>query len=174
MQLELSLQDFYYEDSGGKPANFDTKSQISEATWEAWFGRWLELMQAEIPASPSYEVTLRLTDDGEIHELNSQYRQMDKPTDVLAFAAMEVDSPLPLEVRSQLPLYLGDIVISVDTAIKQAQQQGHELQTELAWLASHGFLHLLGWDHPDDESLIRMLDQQGVLLQAVSLKLPSE
>ena len=70
---------------------------------------------------------------------------------------------------ASLPLYLGDIVISVDTAHRQAQQQGHPLKTELAWLAAHGFLHLLGWDHPDEDSLNSMLNQQEMLLQTIGL-----
>ncbi len=73
------------------------------------------------------------------------------------------------EMRSQLPLYLGDIVISVDTANRQATEQGHPLQTELAWLATHGLLHLLGWDHPDETSLLQMLERQAVLLQQIGL-----
>jgi probable rRNA maturation factor len=65
-------------------------------------------------------------------------------------------------------------VISVETADRQAQQQGHSLKTELAWLASHGCLHLLGWDHPDLESLKRMLNQQVTLLQAINLEITLE
>jgi len=57
--------------------------------------------------------------------LNAQYRHQNKPTDVLAFAALEVDYPQVVEMQSYLPLYLGDIVISVDTAQRQAQQQEH-------------------------------------------------
>jgi probable rRNA maturation factor len=72
-------------------------------------------------------------------------------------------------MQLSVPLYLGDVVISVDTAHQQAQQQGHSLQTELAWLATHGLLHLLGWDHPDEESLLEMLNQQETLLQSVEL-----
>jgi probable rRNA maturation factor len=127
------------------------------------------MLPDEIPPAPMYELTLRLTDDSEIQQFNAQYRHQDKPTDVLAFAALEVESPLPPQVQAQMPLYLGDIVISVDTAARQAQQQGHSLQTELAWLASHGYLHLLGWDHPDDESLTRMLNQQVILLQEIGI-----
>ncbi|AUB37577.1 ybeY, putative rRNA maturation factor [Nostoc flagelliforme CCNUN1] len=71
-------------------------------------------------------------------------------------------------------LYLGDIIVSVDTAQRQAQQQEHSLPTELAWLASHGLLHLLGWDHPDEESLGRMLKQQVRLLNAVGIPIDIE
>ena len=67
------------------------------------------------------------------------------------------------------PLYLGDIVISLETAAQQSQQQGHSLTVELAWLAAHGLLHLLGWDHPDAASLALMLEQQKILLTKVDL-----
>jgi len=88
---------------------------------------------------------------------------------VLAFASLEVDCPQAVELMEDTPLYLGDIAISVDTAIRQAQQQGHPLKTELAWLAAHGLLHLLGWDHPDEDSLSEMLNQQETLLQIIGL-----
>lgn len=142
---------------------------IATATWETWFEQWLNTMQPEL-AQDDYELTLRLTDDTEVQLLNEQYRNKNQPTDVLAFAALEVDSPqLPLEMQLSEPLYLGDIVISVETAHQQALQQGHSLKTELAWLATHGLLHLLGWDHPDEESLSAMLNQQATLLRVVNL-----
>lgn len=144
-------------------------SAITTKTWENWFERWLEILHSHIPAVPTCELTLRLTDDAEIQTLNAQYRHQDKPTDVLAFATLEADCPQSVEMRLLLPLYLGDIVISVDTAQRQAQQQEHTLQTELAWLATHGLLHLLGWDHPDDPSLTRMLNQQAILLEAIDI-----
>jgi probable rRNA maturation factor len=64
------------------------------------------------------------------------------------------------------PLELGDIVISVQTAARQAPEHGHSLERELLFLASHGLLHLLGWDHPDDTSLAAMLSRQEQLLAA--------
>ena len=161
MEVEISVQDCCAESS--------PSTGIEEEIWQEWFSIWLEKLQPDISPSQAYEVGLRLTDDAEIQVLNSQYRQQDKPTDVLAFAALEVDCPQPDELLLSLPLYLGDIVISVDTAFRQAQQQGHPLQTELAWLAAHGLLHLLGWDHPDDDSLNRMLHQQATLLATIGL-----
>ncbi len=62
-------------------------------------------------------------------------------------------------------------MISLETASQQANSQGHPLDTELAWLAAHGLLHLLGWDHPDEASLIRMLSRQQALLDTVGLAL---
>lgn len=161
MEVELNVQDFFSESS--------QTTGVDEETWQNWFYTWLETLQPNHSLAKSYEISLRLTDDAEIHSLNAQYRQQDKPTDVLAFAALEDNFPQSDEMLESLPLYLGDIVISVDTAHRQAQQQGHSLQTELAWLASHGLLHLLGWEHPDDESLRRMLHQQTSLLETIGL-----
>lgn len=142
---------------------------ISEATWQQWFKRWLETLHPDIPAAPAYELSLRLTGDADMQTLNAQYRQQNKPTDVLAFAALEADIPLPVGEIEEMPLYLGDIVISIETAQRQALERGHDLQTELAWLASHGLLHLLGWDHPDEETLTEMLNQQATLLKIIGL-----
>lgn len=144
-----------------------TASGIEAETWQVWFQHWLTQLEPDQSPIDAYELSLRLTDDREIQTLNAQYRQKDQPTDVLAFAALEVDSPAPIALEE--PLYLGDIVISIETAIGQAQQQGHALEQELAWLAAHGLLHLLGWDHPDDEQLQQMLQQQATLLQTIGL-----
>ena len=75
--------------------------------------------------------------DPEIHDLNRQYRKKDKPTDVLSF---------PLADKLY-PTLLGDVVISLDTATRQAQRRGHSLREELQTLLIHGILHLLGYDH---------------------------
>nr|WP_305082364.1 rRNA maturation RNase YbeY [Oculatella sp. LEGE 06141] len=147
-----------------------TSAPVSEAAWEGWFCRWLEHLSSDRPSAPAYELTLRLTDDREISRLNQQYRQKNQATDVLAFAALEAEYPLPEELQSATPLYLGDIVISVETAYRQAQQQEHSLEQELVWLAAHALLHLLGWDHPDEASLTCMLMQQKELLQLVGFK----
>ncbi|AFZ33832.1 metalloprotease ybeY [Stanieria cyanosphaera PCC 7437] len=134
--------------------------------WEQWIQTWLKQLESTLPADHSYEVSIRFCSDREIQALNQQYRQKDQPTDVLAFAALEVDLP---KTELNEPLYLGDLVISVDTALKQARSQNHSLTIELAWLASHGLLHLLGWDHPDDQRLEQMLSQQAKLLKSVGI-----
>lgn len=195
LSVELNLQDYFFaalpideylEADVVKPGdsvnvNRDSETStlevdrppapISPELWEAWFQHWLQQLQAELPSSEAYELSLRLTDDAEIESLNAQYRHKNQPTDVLAFAALEVDYPQPDGVGEDLPLYLGDIVISVETAQKQAVQFGHSLQQELAWLAAHALLHLLGWDHPDDDSLNCMLKQQAFLLQTIGLSI---
>jgi probable rRNA maturation factor len=165
MQVDISVQDC-----------FDQTLPVPAETWEIWFRHWLEVLRPvdeddQLPLHPRehYELSIRLTDDREIHTLNHRYRLKDQPTDVLAFASLEVNCPQSQESDEE-PLYLGDIVISIETAERQAEEHGHSLETELAWLAAHGLLHLLGWDHPDDLSLLRMLDQQQILLHTVDLE----
>jgi probable rRNA maturation factor len=147
---------------------------LSHIPWLQWMSQWLTQLDPcdpddGLPLHPSriYELCLRLTDDAEIQALNAQFRAKDMPTDVLAFAALEGDS-LGLE-DDDSPLYLGDIVVSVETAACQAVEQGHSLPVELAWLVSHGLLHLLGWDHPDPAQLEAMLAQQRLLLQTAKI-----
>ncbi len=152
MNLELIVQDLYQP------------SVVEEATWVNWFQTWLQTPGLELPPAEGYELSLRLTTDAEIQALNAQFRHQDRPTDVLSFAAMEVDFPQIAENDADGSLYLGDIIISVDTAARQSLEHGYSLERELAWLASHGFLHLLGWDHPDESSLLKMLHQQETFL----------
>jgi probable rRNA maturation factor len=175
LSVELYVEEYFYELSSTTSLKIgDTHTRITPETWENWFNHWLEMLHPQIPPAPSYEIGLRLTDDSQIQELNAQYRQQNKPTDVLAFAALEVDFPQSEEMLTSAPLYLGDIIVSVETAQRQAQKQEHSLPTELAWLAAHGLLHLLGWDHPDEESLARMLEQQVRLLNIIGIAIDME
>lgn len=151
--------------SDGNRQNIIDCELINSIPWSQWFDIWLIALAETLPRSSSYELSLRLTSDREITIYNNQYRQKNQPTDVLAFAALESELISPLELTESL--YLGDIIISLDTANRQAEEQHHSLVTEIAWLASHGLLHLLGWDHPDDVSLAEMLQEQAKLLKLV-------
>jgi len=164
IQVEVCVQDLWAETE----APHTTTGDLAPTTWEHWISQWLEHMAPSFSPIQAYELSLRFTSDRDIQTLNHTYRHIDKPTDVLAFAALESEFP-PGEELQQFPLYLGDIIISVETATRQAQTQGHSLNIELAWLAAHGLLHLLGWDHPDEPSLVAMLDQQHALLCTVGL-----
>ena len=92
-----------------------------------------------------------LTDDQTIHAYNRDYRNVDRPTDVLSFPADEGD-----ELTAPPDGFLGDVIISVDTAKRQAAELGHSVEREIAFLTVHGMLHLLGYDHidPDDEAVM--------------------
>lgn len=111
-----------------------------------------DLLQAgaRILSLPAETVTvLTLTGDEHLREYNRRYRGLDEPTDVLAFAAQET----PKDQRFQAPPgtehWLGDIVISLPRARRQARQAGHPMNDEVRLLAVHGFLHLLGYDHAE-------------------------
>lgn len=147
----------------------------ADGQWLDLLATWLEQMQPELPEplrARAYSLGLSLVGDGEMAELNEGWRNQEGPTDVLAFAAQDegLDGapampmlPAP-EPDQEEPLELGDIVMSLETAARQAETAGVSLARELRWLASHGLLHLLGWDHPDDARLEAMLRRQDQLL----------
>lgn len=111
------------------------------------------------------EVSITITDDKTIHELNRRYRHIDEPTDVLSFAFAESD----IIDADGLPVILGQIVISYEHAAAQAQRYGHSLQRELLFLETHGLLHLLGYDHIYDDERIIMEDTQRDILRRFGL-----
>jgi probable rRNA maturation factor len=98
---------------------------------------------------PEAELSVLLTDDREIHELNLAHREKDKPTDVLAFA-MDENVPDPAGI-------LGDVVISLDTADRQARARRRPLLEEVRFLLAHGVLHLIGYDHAEAEEKREMV-----------------
>lgn len=161
-QTDLYIEDLYFFDR-------QQESPIQESEWQNWLEKWLSLLELDLDHQKTYEISLILTDDQEIQSLNQQYRDKDQPTDVLSFAALETDFPDTDFLDS---VSLGDIIVSVETAQKQALSQGHSLRVELAWLTSHGFLHLLGWDHPDDNLLKEMLTLQEFLLKSIGIQAP--
>lgn len=142
---------------------------LNATHYQTWFQRWIAELNPQLSPINAYEVGLRLTNDIEIQQLNTDYRQQNKPTDVLSFAALETALPGTDELYQEQPVYLGDIIVSVETAQRQALQANRSLAQEVAWLTAHGFLHLLGWDHPDDASLSEMLNQQDHLLSLISV-----
>lgn len=120
------------------------------------------------------EVSVTLTDNAAIHEMNREYRNVDRPTDVLSFPLMEYD-----EVRALYesetdpdgePAALGDIVISLEKAEAQAKEYGHSTERETAFLCVHSVLHLLGYDHElGEEQEKEMFSKQEAVLKRMKL-----
>lgn len=115
--------------------------------------RWvayLESLGKAMGCGPDTVLSLTFCDNATIHRLNAEYRHKDNPTDVLAF---------PQGLENHL---LGDLVVSLEQAHIQAQELGHSLERELAFLVTHGFLHLLGYDHqtPEEEQEMFTLQKQ--------------
>ena len=113
------------------------------------------------------ELSVLLTNDTEIHALNLQHRQKDKPTDVLSFP---LDEGGGADGAVSGTRWLGDVVISLDTAARQARGRKRELLPEVRFLLAHGILHLLGYDHgnPAEKRVMTALTQR--LVRAVSKK----
>lgn len=111
---------------------------------------------------PDAELSLVLCDDPFIHALNRDYRGKDRPTDVLSFSMREGEEADPDD-----PV-LGDVVISLDTAARQAAEQSHPLDQEVRHLLVHGVLHLLGHDHEEDDEAAQMDAVARHLLQVLS------
>jgi len=111
------------------------------------------------------EVSLVFVDDDYIQELNIKYRGVDSPTDVLSFAMLEGES-FPGEEEEVI---LGDVIISLETAERQAREFGHSFQREVAYLTLHGVLHLLGYDHQEEVDRRRMREREEEILARLEL-----
>jgi len=122
---------------------------------------------AEIMPNKSFEVSVLLTDNNEIHELNLQHRNMDKPTDVLSFPMWE-DGDFDEIIDENVPL--GDIVISVEQAKIQAESYEHSFEREVGFLTVHSMLHLFGFDHEiSEEDEAEMFALQDKILKNMEL-----
>ena len=115
------------------------------------------------------EVSVSLVDDARIHELNLEYRRIDRPTDVLSFAMREecADEPPVVGLEDEV---LGDIVISVERAKVQAVDYNHSFRRELVYLAVHGTLHLLGYDHEQEEDRVLMREKEEEVMGQLNLR----
>lgn len=125
------------------------------------------------------EVNVILTDDANIQEMNRDYRQIDKPTDVLSFPLISYETPADFssveEAQSDClnpdsgELMLGDIVISTQRAAVQAEQYGHSYVREIAFLTAHSMLHLMGYDHMEEEERLVMEQRQEEILTRLGI-----
>ncbi|NTW05777.1 MAG: rRNA maturation RNase YbeY [Peptococcaceae bacterium] len=120
---------------------------------ESLLERTARIAMESIGCKDSAEISLLITDDFHIHQLNKEYRGVDSPTDVLSFAQNEGEE-MPDFGEEEM---LGDVVISLPAAVRQGQEYGHGLKRELSYLAVHGILHLMGYDHIeiDDQRIMR-------------------
>ncbi len=140
-----------------------------------------EIIESVIEASIDYmkcpyecEVSVTLTDNEGIHEINMSERSIDSPTDVLSFPMLDFDSPGDLSYVEKYPqdyfnpesgeLLLGDIVISLEKVATQAEEYGHSQKREIAFLVAHSCLHLFGYDHIDDAEREEMEELQNNIL----------
>ncbi len=125
------------------------------------------------------EVSLLLTDDSAIHELNADFREVDSSTDVLSFPMIDYRSPGYFDDLNQMDditnpdtgeIILGDIVISVEHVIDQAEAYGHSQKREFAFLVAHSMFHLMGYDHMIESEAKIMEEKQSAVLDALEIK----
>ncbi len=113
------------------------------------------------------EISVTFTDNQQIKELNAQYRDKNTSTDVLSFPMGENGVyDTNLETNAKI---LGDIVISMEKAVEQADTYGHSLQREVAYLTAHSVLHLLGYDHMDNLERVRMREKEEYVMDQLGL-----
>ncbi len=119
--------------------------------------------------SPEAGLSIVVTEDETVRQLNRQYRQVDAPTDVLSFPAGEADVPPGDE-----PPYLGDLILALPTIQRQAEREGHSVSDELALAVIHGTLHLLGYDHdtPARQAAMWAAQAEALLAMGVSIRVP--
>jgi probable rRNA maturation factor len=115
------------------------------------------------------ELSVTFVSNERIQEINSEYRDKDRPTDVISFALEEMGEGELEIVGNDIPRILGDIIISVPKAREQAEEYNHSFMRELGFLAVHGLLHLLGYDHMNEKDEKQMFDRQKEILDGYGL-----
>ena len=145
---------------GVEPETLNVESELEEEIIRA-----AELV-GKLYGAENSELSITLTDDDHIHELNKNFRGVDKPTDVLSFAFRESDEP---QILNQEVEILGDIIISLERAKIQAENFGHPYLREVIFLTVHGLLHLLGYDHIEDADRIEMEREQDFIMSELGI-----
>lgn len=116
------------------------------------------------------ELSVTFVTNERIQEINREYRGKDYPTDVISFALEEIGEGEIQVSGNELPRVLGDIIISIKKAHEQAGEYGHSFEREIGFLAVHGLLHLLGYDHENEEDEKKMFARQRVILDEYGLQ----
>jgi len=168
LKIDLSFTSFPLQDQDICLDSESIDLISSETFWNNEIASWIRFIQSNekfkcpklVRFASKLSLGLELTNDKNISDLNHSWLGQAKSTDVLSFPMIDETFSFP----SSEYIELGDIVISVPTAARQANENNVDLIRELRWLATHGLLHLLGWDHFDEESLNKMLLVQEQLL----------
>lgn len=147
---------------------FDETESIDHASIQL-VENTLQHAYKKLDLKDSCECSVTFVSNERIQEINKDYRNKNQPTDVISFALEEGGDPINFEEDGQ-PRVLGDIIISVPKAREQAKEYGHSFERELGFLATHGFLHLLGYDHMNPEDEKEMFGLQDFILESFGLK----
>ena len=143
------------------PENLEVEENFEEEIFRATD------VVGEIYGVENSELSVTLTNDKKIHELNKKFRGIDRPTDVLSFAFHESEEP---EIVGEKIDVLGDIIISVERAKVQAEDFGHSFKREIIFLTVHGLLHLLGYDHIEEKDRREMEAEQKFVMSKLGIE----
>ncbi|MBQ9179411.1 MAG: rRNA maturation RNase YbeY [Firmicutes bacterium] len=143
---------------GGEEGRAENLSDLMEKAAAATLGR-------EGVPTEDVEISITFVDDEEIRELNAQYRDVDKVTDVLSFPQFESPEELPEEGE----IILGDVVLNVEQAKRQAEEYGHSEEREIIYLFVHSLLHLLGYDHMEEDEKAEMRGAEEEIMNKLGL-----
>lgn len=148
----------------------ETQEELSETAIDELRLVCEEIMKNE-DCNFDAQISFTFTDNEGICEINREYRGIDRPTDVLSFPMLEFDGEVDAEFETEDGMVLlGDIVISLERAREQAEELNHSLRRELAFLTAHSMLHLLGYDHVDDEEgEAQMIEKQNKALNSLGI-----
>ncbi len=142
---------------------FENLTQPIPKLYETLMKRVIRTAVTEQYPNHKFEVNVTICDDDTIHQINKQHRNIDRPTDVLSFPFFDFETP-------EITTLLGDIIISRDTAYRQAEEFGHSPKREFCFLAAHSALHLLGYDHETDSEREAMESKQKEILDNLGIK----
>ncbi|MBH9581183.1 rRNA maturation RNase YbeY [Staphylococcus felis] len=146
--------------------DFSDHTQNVDPKWYEHIRELLNFAKTKEGISEDAELSVTFVDEEEIQAINKEYRNKDRVTDVISFAFEEQEE---LFEGVDLPRVLGDIIICTDVAKAQANEYNHSFERELGFLALHGFLHLLGYDHMNDEEEREMFGRQKIILNEFGL-----
>ena len=147
--------------------NFEYINQTNEKSWKnyrPYISQIILRIISVLELDKQYEFSIILVDANTIHEINREYRKIDKETDVISFASLDDESLLNMEDTVEL----GDIFINVQAIREQAKDYGHSLKREFCFLVTHGILHLLEYDHLNKEEEKIMFDLQEEILNEIA------
>ena len=152
--------------------NDDDKLIFNSTFWEDVFSNWVQIMMNEninnkseiLSYKKNFSLSFHITNNKEISSLNKKWLNKNGPTDVISFPIL-IDKEFEYDL---LFIELGDLFISLEMAAKQAKDFRNSLKKEMLFLASHGFLHLLGWEHDTEEKLQSMLNLQEYLISKIN------
>lgn len=145
-----------------------TGTEIEASYWEAIRRTALESLRFEGFAE-NCEISVSIVSNAEIQSINKAFRNIDSVTDVLSFPQLTFEEGEIAGVNENDEIILGDIIISLDKAVSQAQEYGHSLKREIAFLTAHSMLHLLGYDHMTPEEETEMIQKQRGILNGVGI-----